>query len=255
VQTPDAAMRPGSLRRVLVVVGCGLLTVTASACQSTEQESAKLGREGGQPAARPAAVKLGAVNHSVRVSDVTLLSSSGRTAVVVRLTATSTRAQSNLPVLVAVTGASGKLLYSNDAAGLEPSLQRFPLLRSGHGEWWVNDQVLTSQRANAVKVRVGTGPLARGGSSVTELSTSGVHLGRQSGLSVLSGNLLNRSAKTAIRVPVYAVALRAGKVVAAGRAVAGTVPSNAREAVAFQIFLIGDPTGATIELTVPPTVP
>jgi hypothetical protein len=236
------------------VVLCGLLAMTASACQSTEQESAKLGREGKQLAAGPAAVKLGAVNRSVRVSDVTLLSSSGRTAVVARLTGTSTRVQAGLPVLVDVTGTGGKLLYSNDASGLEASLQRLPLLRPKQGEWWVNDQVLSSQSASAVKVRVGTGSSPRRGSSIAVLSTSGVHLGKQSGLSVLSGNLLNRSAKTASRVPVYAVALRAGKVVAAGRAVAGAVPGHAREAVPFQIFLIGDPTGASIELTVPPAV-
>ena len=82
-------MRPGVVRRALVVAACGALTMTLSACQSTEQESAKIGREGQQQAAAPAALKLGAANRSVHVSDVTLLSSGGRTAVAARLTSTA----------------------------------------------------------------------------------------------------------------------------------------------------------------------
>jgi hypothetical protein len=33
------------MRRVLVLAGCGMLGVGLSACESTEQESAKIGRE------------------------------------------------------------------------------------------------------------------------------------------------------------------------------------------------------------------
>ena len=40
------------IRRALVVIGCGILILGLSACESTEQESAKIGREseGRQPA-------------------------------------------------------------------------------------------------------------------------------------------------------------------------------------------------------------
>jgi hypothetical protein len=45
--------------RALVLAGCGVLTVSVSACESTEQESAKIGRESQVAAARAAAPQTG----------------------------------------------------------------------------------------------------------------------------------------------------------------------------------------------------
>ncbi|HWX96647.1 MAG TPA: hypothetical protein VNZ01_07325 [Solirubrobacteraceae bacterium] len=238
------------MKRALLVAGCGVLTVAVSACESTEQESAKIGREGRQLLAGSGRLELGAVNHSVLVSDVTLLASSGRTAVAVRLTGTSFRPQAELPVLVEVTGAGARQLYTNATGGLEASLQQMALLAPHQQAWWVDDQVLTSQSATGVKVRVGTGKVPRTSLPLPTLTTTGVHLGRQSGLSVLGGSLVNHSARAASKVPVYAVALAGGRVVAAGRAVVSAPP---RSSSSFQIFLVGNPEGARVELTVAPT--
>jgi hypothetical protein len=242
-------MRPGVLRRALVVVGCGALAVTASACESTEQESAKIAREGGPAAAGPSALKLGAANRGVHVSDATLLSSGGRTAVAVKLTATSKRPQLNVPLLVNVTGKGGKVVYTNGTGGVEAALQRIALLRPRASEWWVDDQVLTSQPGSAVKVRVGTGTSPRGSAPAPVLTAKTKHVGEQSGLSELSGELVNGSSKAQSKVPVFAVALRAGKVVAAGRAVVGSLPGHRGATAPFQIFLVGNPAGAKFELT------
>jgi hypothetical protein len=247
-------MRPGVLKRALVVVGCGVLTVTLSACESTEDESAKIGRAAGKLEAGPVALKLGAANRSVRVSDATLLSSSGRMAVAVKLSSSSSRPQLNVPLLVSVTGAGGKLLYSNESGGLEASLQRIALLRPHESEWWVDDQVLSSQSTTGVKVRVGTGKSPRSRAPLPRLQTRGARLVRQSGSSVLSGELVNRSDRAQDKVPVFAVAVKGGKVLAAGRAVVGTLPGHAGASAPFQIFLIGNPAGAKIELTTVPTV-
>ncbi len=227
--------------------------MTLPACASTQQESEKIGREGRQLSTGPSALKLGAVNHSVRVSDVTLLSSAGRTAVAAKLTGTATRPQLDLPVLVEVTGAHGKVLYSNETGGLEASLQRLALLRPGQGEWWVDDQVLTSQSATGVKVTVGTGSSPRASSSLPPPSTTTPHVAEQGGVSVLSANLVNHSAKAQGKVPVFAVAVRGGRVVAAGRAMVGALSGHPGASVPFQIFLVGNPAGANIELTVVPT--
>jgi hypothetical protein len=54
-------------------------------------------------------------------------------------------------------------------------------------------------------------------------------------------------------VPVFAVAVRGGRVVAAGRAVVSVLPGHPGASVPFQIFLVGNPAGATIELTAVPT--
>jgi hypothetical protein len=237
------------MRRLVVVAGCGALSVTATACESTEQESAKLDSQDHLKVASEGKLKLGAPNHSVRVSEVTLLSGGGRTAVAVRLTSTSSAAQLNVPLRVSVAGAGGKELYSNDAGGLEPSLQHVSVLPPNRSEWWVDDQVLTSGTPTAAQVSVGTGAVARPGST-RALSASGVQLSQQSGISVVNGNVINHSSRTQNKVPVFAVAVRAGKVTAAGRAVVETLPGGSTVPVPFQIFLVGNPAGATLQLTV-----
>ncbi len=240
------------MRRALAVAGCGVLTVGATACESTEQESSKLAREDKQAVVGPTSLKLGAVNHSVRVADVTLLRDAGRTAVAVRLTGTSAAPQLRVPVLVSVTGSDGKQLYSNTAGGLEPSLQRIGVLLPRHPEWWVDDQVLTSTTPTAAQVRVGSGTSSKDG-AIPTLATSGVALSSSSGSAVLNGGVVSHSSKTLDGIAVFAVYLRAGKVVAAGRALIEQLPGGSTAPVPFEIFLVGNPSGATLELTVVPT--
>jgi hypothetical protein len=234
------------------VAGCGLLSVTAAACQSTEQESAKIGREARATPAGAAALKLGAPNRSVHVSQVTLIGDAGRLAVAAKLTNTSARAQIDVPLLVSVTGRGGKVLYSNKAGGVEPSLQRIALLRPGQSAWWVDDQVLTSQAALAARLRVGSGPRTRA-SAFPEISTSATHSAREAGISTLSAKLVNRSTRGQSKVPVFGVALRGGRVVAAGRAVVGALPGRRGASVAFQMVFVGNPTGAKVELSPVPS--
>jgi len=226
------------------VVGCGVTAVTLSACESTQQESEKIGREGGQSSAASASLKLGAVNRGVRVSEVTLLSSSGRKAVAARLTSTSAKVQSEIPLLVTVTGKGGKVLYTNATGEQEDSLQHLALLRPGQSVWWVDDQVLTSQTAAAVKIQAGTGRQARGG-SVADVGTTGVRNSTQGGLALVSGNVVNHSSTPLSKVPVFVVSLRGGAIVAAGRAVIPSLAGHSGASAPFQAFLVGTPGPST----------
>jgi hypothetical protein len=246
------AVASGALRRALVVSCCGLTGVALGACESTQQESEKIGREGKQLAAGPAALSLGATNRDVRTSDVTLLSGGGRTAVAVRLTSTSTRAQAGLPVLVTVTGSGGKLLYSNQAGGLESSLAHLALLSARASAWWVDDQVLASQTATGVKVRVGTG--ARVPSAApSSVAVRSVQLSEQGGIGVVNAIVVNGTAKEQAKMPVFAVALRGGRVVAAGRAVVAALAPRRGASASVQVFLVGSAVGAKLELGAVPT--
>ncbi len=222
--------------------------MTVSACESTEQESAKIASQ--EQAASASALKLGAVNRHVRVSDVTLVSGGGRMALAARLTSSSTRAQADVPLLVNVTGPGGKILYTNATPGLEASLQHISSLRAHQAVWFVDDQVLTNQRTSAVKVTVGTG-VSSPSSRATSLTTTAVHTVQQAGVSVLSARLLDRGAPAHTMAAVFAVALKGARVVAAGRA---TVETGARSGAGtpFQIFLIGNAVGAKVELTAVP---
>jgi hypothetical protein len=243
-------MRPGVLSRALVVVGCAALAVTASACESTQSESAKIAREGGA-AEVASTLKLGAANRDVRVSDVTLVSGAGRKAVAVKLTSTSSRAQREVPLLVRVTGAGGKVVYSN-ATGAEALLSHITLLRPHASVWWVDDEVLTSAAATAAKVSVGSGQRLRRETRSGALSAKTTHVAAQGGVTTLSGVVVNHSAKAQSGVPVFAVAVRGGRVVAAGRAVVASVTVHASAPASFDLPLIGDATGAKIELAALP---
>ncbi|HEX3910504.1 MAG TPA: hypothetical protein VHW67_07385 [Solirubrobacteraceae bacterium] len=228
--------------------------MTFSACETTENESAKIEREA--VIARenePGALKLGAANRAVRASQVTLLSGGGRNAVAMRLTSSSTRAQANVPVLVNVTGKAGKLLYSNQPGGTEPLLQHVGLLGPHASAWWVNDQVLVNQPSTGVKVRVGAGrrPSGRLASSALEVRTT--HLSARSGVSTVGGVLVNRAGGREGQVPVFAVGLRGGKVVAAGRVLVASLAGRRGAAAHFQFPLVGNAAGAEIELTAMPS--
>ena len=197
------------MRRAIVVAGCGMAGVSLPACESTEQESAKLNREGQQLLAGQGALKLGAVNHSVKVSDVTLLSASGRAAVALRLSGTSSAAQLNMPLLVDVTGPASKQLYSNEAGGLEASLQHASLVRPGQATWWVDDQVLlppgSATGSAKVAVRVGAATTAHGPAPVLARTTD-VHLGQQDGLATAEGEVAGPFPNAHSKVPVFVVA-------------------------------------------------
>jgi len=229
------------------VAACGLAAISFAACQSTEQESAELARVGGAQPAGPAALALGASNRSVRASQVTLVSEPGRLAVAARLTNASARAQANVPLLVTVTGRGGKTLYTNGTGGIEASLQRIALLRGGQSAWWVDDQVLSSQPASAARLRAGTGSSGAGAGGIA-VSTSAPQITRQGGVATLAASLVNRSSTAHSKVPVYAVAVRGGRVVAAGRAVVPILPGHPGASVTFQIVLVGNPAGASLQL-------
>jgi hypothetical protein len=238
---------PSLVKRALVVAGCGMLTVTVSACESTEQESAKLGREAAKSSTggQAAAPKLGAINHSVTVSDVTLLSGEGRSAVAVRLTSKSARAQLDVPLDLEVR-AGGKTLYSNRTGGLEASLQSIALLPAHASVWWVDDQVSRISGKPAVSVVVGSGRSARAQASP---AASSLRTGEQSGISVVSGKLLvGGGHRPRGGAAVYVVALEGARVVAAGRAVVAKLGGHA--SAPFQAFLVGSPAGAKIEASV-----
>jgi hypothetical protein len=60
--------RSRSVRRALAVAGCGVLTVTLAGCESTEQESAKIGREEQQAARALTTAKPASAAHSAHGS-------------------------------------------------------------------------------------------------------------------------------------------------------------------------------------------
>jgi hypothetical protein len=240
------AAGPARMRRALVLAGCGVLTVAVSACESTEQESAKLGHESSAGVAGPKALRIGAVNHTVKATSVTLLSGEGRDAIAVRLRSSSSRTQLQLPIRVDVTDSKGKTLYTNSTGGAEASLQHVPLLGAKQSVWWVDDQVPALPRSAHIHVVLGSG---KRGPPRVALATGSLRLGSQSGISTVSGRLINRGHATQRHVAVYVVVLRGANVTAAGRVEVESARPGAGGH--FQVFLVGRPSGTQIEANPP----
>jgi hypothetical protein len=264
-----------SLTGLLTVMALGALALTLSACESTETESARLGREGAKLIAGAGTLGAGAANPDVHVAQVALVQGSGRTAAVVRLTNSSAGAQFDVPVLIDVRSPKGASVYRNDIQGLEPSLQQMALLPAHASGWWVDDQVLASGTPSSVNVRVGTakpaatraGAAATAGSagagtaeavgaSVPQVQVSGVTLGSQELVGpYVEASVVNHSGVAQHNMPVFAVALRGTRVVAAGRALVPSLAvSGAASRASFRLYLVGSPAGARIELTPAPAV-
>ncbi len=96
---------------------------------------------------------------------------------------------------------------------------------------------------------------ARAGNvAAAQLDVQGAHLAEDpSGSLDAEGTIVNRSSTEQDELVIYAVARRGGRVVAAGRAVLASLRASA--SLPFQMFFVGDPKGAKLALSAPPTTP
>jgi hypothetical protein len=237
----------------LVVLTGVALAVTG--CETNAQRSARLekaARE--QRLAHPTETQKGVTvtreDPRIKVLEAVILHSEGGTAAVVALKNTSGTPLRDAPIAVTATGVGGATLYTNNAPGLEPSLVSVPLLAPHAQTVWVDDQVQAASTPTAVKARVGSALTLSG--TPPQLSVSGVHsVENPSGGTGEEGTVVNRSRVSQQQLVIYVVARRAGRVVAAGRAVLPEVAAGGN--VSFQVFPIGNPAGAKLEVSAPPT--
>jgi len=86
--------------------------------------------------------------------------------------------------------------------------------------------------------------------ALPEIEVTGVHPSEESGSATAAGTVRDRSTVTQQALVVYVVARRAGRAVAAGRAILPEVAPGA--AVPFQAFLVGNsPAGTRLEASAP----
>jgi hypothetical protein len=83
---------------------------------------------------------------------------------------------------------------------------------------------------------------------------TGVHFEGDSTGRYLTGTVVNPSRRVLRSVPIFAVALKGSRVVAAGRAIVPKLPAaSSPKKVVFRLFFVGEPRGARIALTVAPS--
>ena len=227
-----------------------LVALALTGCETTAEKSARLER-----AARPASLTqrgLSIARQSTLVSvlaSAVVHSSEGALAAVT-LRNSSAHALSSVPIAITVKYAGGQTLFSNDAPGLEPSLVSVGSLAAHGVVTWIDDQLPAAGAPASVSVRIGEAPAVVG--SLPRIDVAGVHQieDPSNGLGA-AGTIVNGSRIAQRSLVVSVIATRAGRIIAGGRAVLPEVAAGA--SVPFQVFFIGDPRGARLQASAPPT--
>lgn len=227
------------------------LALALTGCETTAEKSAQLEKAALRSAGHASTLGLRITHPSTRVrilSSVLVRGSEGYAAVVT-LRNSSDRALREIPIAVEARDAHGAVVYSNTTPGEAHSLVSVPFLPP-HGELtWVDDQV-QGESPVTLKVVLGEGASVSGGAPA--ISFAGVKLFEDpaSGPGA-EGMVANGSTVAQHELVVYAVARKAGRIVAAGR---GILPELAGGASArFQAYFVGSPVGAALQVSAPPT--
>ena len=240
------------MRRAAPVLAALALALTG--CETTAEKSAKLERAA-EAHARPAqraqhGLSITRQSSDVKVLDSGVLHSSEGSAAYVTLRNTSSRSLKDVPIAIAVKAPQGATVYANNAPGLAPTLVSAPLL-GAHGELtWVNDQVQSPDTADSVAVKVGEATAVS--AAIPRVVVHDAHLFEDpaSGEGA-EGTVTNDSPIEQQELAIYVVARKGAKVVAAGRAVLPLLAAGASQR--FQVFFIGDPRGAELSVSAPPS--
>jgi hypothetical protein len=226
-----------------------LLALALAGCESNQERSAALAKHAHHLKPAQAGLSISRRSADVKVLGTTFITGSEGAAAVVVLRNISAHTLRDVPIAITVKGAGSRTLYENNGAGLEAALTSLASLPAHAQETWVDDQVPASSGPATVTALVGEAP---GAGSAPRIEVQGVHASEESGTGAgAAGTVRNRSKVTQRSLVVYGLAVRSGRIVAAGRAVLPEVAAGA--SVPFQAFLVGAPTGARLEASAPPT--
>lgn len=233
-----------------------LVALILTGCETTAEKSAKLERQALRAAAHAQHVTgltITRPSSVIRVLGSTVLHSSEGTAVAVTLENRSSGTVADIPIAVTVRDADGATDYSNNSPGLVHSLVSAPLIAPRGQLTWIDDQVTGTQLSPSATAKVGEGTAVKGAPPV--IAVEGAHIFEEPGSGFgAKGTVVNHSTVAQAELVVYATARRGARILAAGRAVLSQVPAGA--SIPFQLFFIGDPRGAQLQVSAPPsTVP
>jgi hypothetical protein len=230
-----------------------LAVLAITGCESNQERSAKLEkaakqREGEAAQRRQLAQRALTITHEsnkVKVTATAIVRGSEAAAAVITLRNVSGTALRDIPIQITVRDAQGASVYTNAIPGLSPTLLSAALLPAHGVITWIDDQVQATGTPVSVSAKIGEGTPVTG--AIPKLSVEGAHLSETQA----EGNLLNHSSVSQQELVIYGVARRGGKIVAAGRALLPV--DSAGTSSPFQLFFVGNPSGAQLEITAPAT--
>jgi hypothetical protein len=235
----------------LPLAALALAALALGACESTQQKSERLSKEGGQVFSEQG-LDVQRRNADVQVVDKRVLQDQNGTAAVVVLRSRAGAPLYGVPVEIEVAGADGKTLFKNDQPGIDPALVGPSVLVPGKEFAWVNDQVVATAKAVSVKATPGAAKDKPAGRlPKIEVTAPRLQGDPVSGVQA-TGTVTNRSQVEQTDLVLYCVARKGRQVVAAGR---GAIPKlKPGKRMPYHVFFIGDPRGATLSIEAPPTV-
>lgn len=236
--------------RVAAAGVAALVVLPLAGCTTTQERSANLAKNA-EKAAEAKRFQVGRTNPDVKVVSVTTIPGDSANAVVVKLENRSSTTQVVVPVALDLYDAKDTSIYTNRVDGLDQALNNIEVVPPGTS-WWLNNQVPTTKAART-RVRVGTSRTATP-ASIPEMRVSPLKFTEDGGVKVGRGKIENLSTIEQRRLTIFAVALKGGKPVAAGRAVIEKLGPKGGKKVGFSIYFNGDPTGAQLEISAPPSI-
>ncbi len=238
--------RPGG-RAALALMALLTVAVALGGCETTAEESAQLEKSAKRVTLAHNGLSIAHRSTRVKVLSATVVRGSEGAAAVVSVRNVSPRTLQSAPIAITVKDRHGRTLYQNNAPGLEAALTSISSLPA-HGEvTWVDDQIPASGEPASVSAIVGEATATSGPQPRVEVA--GLHTGEEAGTA--RGTVRNLSNAPQRKLVVFVVALHAGRVAAAGRAVLGAVEPGA--SAPFQVFLVGATSSATLAASAPAT--
>jgi hypothetical protein len=224
------------------------LAVAAGGCESTQEKSAKLEKRAKHERLAVQGVSVSKESVNVRVLGTEVVHGKEGSAVIVRLRDISSKPILAAPIALTARDAKGRTIYQNNAPGEDQSLTKVSL-QPGAASVWIDDQVHTQAPPASASAKIGEGSHPSG--PPPKLSVEGLHVSGAGGEAGAEGSVKNQSSKTQYNLVVFVLARKAGKVAAAGRAVLPEVLPGASDS--FQVYFVGNPAGATLDASAPPT--
>jgi hypothetical protein len=238
-----------SARGIAVALAAPALAAGLAGCVTTQEKNSWLLLKNARQLASEDPVLVTAENPDVRVLGIHVVRGGRSTALAISLRNLGQQPLTDLPISVGVI-AGHKPSYLNGRANIDYYDTHVPAIPAGATISWVLPDVKPGLSGHL---------FAKVGIAHTPASTTTLTLPRIAAAPVgvaVAGRVRvavsNDSSLPQFGLQVYAVAVKRGAYVGAGRAALGTLDGRGRTTVA--VSLAGDPAGATLELYAPPTI-
>jgi hypothetical protein len=231
------------------------LSATAAAagltgCVTTQQKNAWLLLRNARTLASEDSVRVRAENPSVRVRRVEVVRAARSAAIVVSIANVGTRPLSDLPISVGVLGAHGARTYLNAHTGISYWDSHVSAVGPGATISWVLPY--TGKGLTGRPFALVGSPTQPPSTTVATLPRITVAQGTAQKAGSVQVHLVNDSSLPQYGLQVYAVALRHGAAIGAGRVGVNELSGSGTATVG--VTLAGSYAGAQLQLYAPPTI-